>query len=226
MFADDTNIFIQGKNISQIQNDMNEEMIKISAWFKVNKLSLNIDKTHFMLFKGKRKIRKGIEIIIDDKMINQVSETKFLGIYIDENLSWKSHIQNITKKVARATGILYKVRRILDTNTLRNLYLTFVDPYLTYCVHVWGNACKTYLTKLGKLQAKIVIIFTYPTYKAHSDPLYNALKLLKIKDIHKLSIGIFMFNILIANCQIYSSVCSDIDTKYITIILASLIIST
>ena len=193
MFADDTNIFIQGKDISQIQNDMNEEMIKISAWLKINKLSLNIDKTHFMLFKGKRKIRKGIEIKIDNRMINQVSETKFLGIYIDENLSWKSHIQNITKKVARATGILYKVRRILDTNTLRNLYFTFVYPYLTYCVHVWGNACKTYLTKLGKLQDKIMRIITYSTYKAHSDPLYNALKLLKIKDIHKLSIGIFMF---------------------------------
>ena len=91
MFADDTNIFIQGKDISQIQNDMNEEMIKISAWLKINKLSLNIDKTHFMLFKGK-KIRKGIKIKIDDKVINQVSETKFLGICIDENLSWKSHI--------------------------------------------------------------------------------------------------------------------------------------
>ena len=163
MFADDTNIFIQGKDISQIQNDMNEEMIKISAWLKINKLSLNIDKTPFMLFKGKRKIRKGIEIKIDDRIINQVSETKFLGIYIDENLSWKSHIQKITKKVARATGILYKVRRILDTNTLRNLYFTFVYPYLTYCVHVWGNAYKTYLTKLGKLQDKIMRIITYST---------------------------------------------------------------
>ena len=59
-------------------------------------------------------------------MINQVSESKFPGIYIDENLNWKSHIQNITKKVARATGIPYEVRRILDTNTLRNLYFTFV----------------------------------------------------------------------------------------------------
>ena len=75
MFADDINIFIQGKDISQMQNDMNEEMIKISAWLKINKLSLNIDKTHFMLFKGKRIIRKGIEIKIDDKIINQVSET-------------------------------------------------------------------------------------------------------------------------------------------------------
>ena len=98
MFANDTNIFIQGKDISQIQNDMNEEMIKISAWLKINKLSLITGKTHFMLFKGKRKIRKGIEIKIDNRMINQVSETKFLGIYIDENLSWKSHIQTKTKK--------------------------------------------------------------------------------------------------------------------------------
>ena len=62
MFAHDTNVFIQGKDISQIQNDMNEEMIDISAWLKIYKLSLNIDKTHFMFVKGKTKIHKGIEI--------------------------------------------------------------------------------------------------------------------------------------------------------------------
>ena len=68
---------------------------------KVNKVSLNIDKTHFILFKAKRKkrkIRKRVEIKIDGKTISHVSVTKFLGKYIDENLSWKSHIQNIAKK--------------------------------------------------------------------------------------------------------------------------------
>ena len=83
-----------------------------------------------MLFKGKN-IRKGIEIKIADKMISQVSETKFLGIDIDENLSWKNPIQNKTKKVTRATGILYKLRRILDTSTLRDLSHLFILIQLT-----------------------------------------------------------------------------------------------
>ena len=130
MFADDTNIFIQGKDMSQIQYDMNEEMMKISSWLKVHKLSLIGDKL-ILCYSKEKNIRKGIEIKIADKMISQVSETKFLGIDIDENLSWKNPIQNKTKKVTRATGILYKLRRILDTSTLRDLSHLFILIQLT-----------------------------------------------------------------------------------------------
>ena len=92
MFADDSNIFIERNNILTMQNELNMEMIKISSWLKANKLSLNINKTHFMLFKGKNKIKDEIIIKIDHTQIKQTQCTKFLDVQIDDKITWKNHI--------------------------------------------------------------------------------------------------------------------------------------
>ena len=141
MFADDTNGFNQGKSPQEMQHVINEESCNISVWLKVNKLSLNIDKTHFMLFCGKRRVDQNITVKIDGKDIQRVKHTKFLGVIIDEQLTWKEHICYISKKVSRAIYIFSKVRSILNKITLRNLYYTFyislsdiLQPCLGECV--------------------------------------------------------------------------------------------
>ena len=92
IFADDTNIFHSSDNIEILETTINQELKKLATWFKANKLSLNIDKTSFILF-SKKRIRKSINIIIDNKAINEVHETKFLGVIIDKNLTWTTHIE-------------------------------------------------------------------------------------------------------------------------------------
>ena len=92
MFADDSNIFIEGNDILKMQNELNREMTKISSWLKANKLALNINKTHYMLFKGKRAIKDKISIKIDQAQIKQTQCTKFLGVQIDDKIIWKNHI--------------------------------------------------------------------------------------------------------------------------------------
>ena len=92
MFADDSNTLIEGNYILKIQNELNTEMTKISSWLKANKLSLNINKTHYMLFKGKRAIKDEISIKIDQTQIKQTQCTKLLGVQIDDNITWKNHI--------------------------------------------------------------------------------------------------------------------------------------
>ena len=101
MFADDSNIFIEGNAILKIQNELNTEMMKISSWLKANKLSLNINKTHYMLFKGRRAIKDEISIKIDQTQIKQTQCTQFLGVQIDDKITWKNHIIYTSKKVAR-----------------------------------------------------------------------------------------------------------------------------
>ena len=179
LFADDSNIFIEGNDILKIQNELNTEMMKISSWLKANKLSLNINKTHYMLFKGKRAIKDEISIKIDQTQIKQTQCTKFLGAQIDDKITWKNHIIYTSKKVARGLGILCKARRVLDKETLKNLYFTFIYPYLIYCVHVWGNSAKTHLDHLQKLQKKIVRVITFSKFNSHTEPLMYELKLLK-----------------------------------------------
>ena len=80
------------------------------------------------------------------------------------------HIQYIKNKVSKSVGILCKVQKYLDQQTLHNLYYTFVYPYLIYGVEIWGNACNVYLDPLVKLQKKCLRIITFSSYLEHTEP--------------------------------------------------------
>ena len=93
LFADDTNLFLSHKNPEHLLNLANSELEKVSSWFIANKLSINIKKTNFMLFKPRqKKCALNQPLLIDGKEIEQVSQTSFLGVIFNQNLSWKSHI--------------------------------------------------------------------------------------------------------------------------------------
>ena len=92
LFADDSNLFISGRDSDLIMKTLNEELKEISLWLKANKLSLNIKKTHFMIFSSKNKAHPNVYINIDGETISENSKTKFLGVIIDNKLCWKDHI--------------------------------------------------------------------------------------------------------------------------------------
>ena len=136
LFADDTNLFCTGQNLDDLVQKINIEMEKIYSWVKSNKLSLNVDKTNFMLFTPKHFSRSMGNIYINGTCIIEVTETKFLGVIIDYKLNWSSHVMNINKKIAKGIGIILKARKVFNNETLISLYYTFVYPYLNYCIHV------------------------------------------------------------------------------------------
>ena len=158
LFTDDTNLFCTGPNLHDIVCQINQEIKIIYSWVKANKLSLNIDKTNFMLFTPKRFSRVMDVLLIDGKRIMEVNETKFLGVIIDNKLNWKPHIRYVGTKVAKGIGIILKARKVFNHETLSTLYYTFVYPYLNYCIHVWGRAYNTHLKDLSVLQNKIIRI--------------------------------------------------------------------
>ena len=84
-----------------------------------------------------------MSININNNKIERVKETVFLGVVLDENLSWKSHILNVTRKISKSIGIIYKSSFRLQTSALRILYYSLVYPYLMYCVSVWGSTYKS-----------------------------------------------------------------------------------
>ena len=136
MFADDTNLFLSHKDFKQLFSSMNVELEKISNWFKANKLSLNTDKTKFTLFHKPSQADnlpiKLPDLVIDSSKLEQSSHIKFLGVEIDNNLSWKFHIENLDTKIARVIGIMYKVRPILNTYCLKSLYHSLIHSRLSY----------------------------------------------------------------------------------------------
>ena len=114
LFADDTNIFYKNKSLNQLLSIANDELTKLSLWFKANKLSLNISKTTYMLFSNRKSIvNEAINVKIDENIIDRVRECKFLGTIIDENLSWKPRISLITGKISKNIGIMFKVGQFL-----------------------------------------------------------------------------------------------------------------
>ena len=200
LFADDSNLFISGNDADLIMETLNTELKEISLWLKANKLSLNIKKTHFMIFSSKNKPHPDMNINIDGEIINETSKTKFLGVIIDNKLSWKDHILYISGKLAKGTGVILKARKYLMKETLISLYYSFVYPYLIYCNHVWGGgggglACKTYMNTLFLLQKRIIRIIAGVNRRSHTDPIFKGLKLLKCNDINSYLIGRLMHRI-------------------------------
>ena len=148
LFADDTNIFCSGKDINQLSKLLCIELDKLNIWFAVNKLSLNVSKTNFMIFFINYTIRENINIRINNCVIDRIHVTKFLGVLIDEKLKWKKHITLICSKLSKSIGVIYKASRLLNTPALYTLYCTLFLPFLNYCAEVWGNTYKSNILPL------------------------------------------------------------------------------
>ena len=111
LFADDTNIYYESNSLIELERTVNKELRKLYLWLNVNQLSLNIDKTNFIIFHPFNKPSKhNVAIKINKKAINEKESIKYLGVIIDSSLCWKHHIINLTNKISRAIGIMYKLR--------------------------------------------------------------------------------------------------------------------
>ncbi len=192
LFADDSNMFITGKNILELAKSMNQELQNVSQCLKTNKLSLNIPKTRYMVFSKIRK-KVNLDMKIEGNTINQVHSTKFLGIIIDDDLSWKSHVRQVSTKVAKGMGIIIKAKPYINKTTLMDLYHAFFFPYITYCNLVLGSTFNTHLNQLSILQKQIVRILSNKAYNDHTSELFKRLKILKEKHINRFQIALHMY---------------------------------
>ena len=130
-----------------------------------------------------------------------MSEFNFLGITLDENLSWNNHIQKISNKISRNIGCLHRLKHFLPLHTLKLLYNSLILPYLQYGVLLWGFKSG----RIFKLQKKAVRAITRSKYNAHTDPIFQNLELLKIEDIFKLNLLKFQFKLVNDTLPVYFS---------------------
>ena len=173
---------------------MNIELCTIFRWFKVNKLSLNIHKTNYMIFGRSTKFfSETHKIIIDSTEINRVKETKFLGVILDEKLKWNAHIKQIERKVSKGIGMMYQSTGRLDLRSLLTLYNSIIFPYLYYCVEVWGNKYSTRLCKLEKLQKQAIRVINKLKNKDSTNSAFLKNNILKLKELIKLKTCTFVY---------------------------------
>ena len=194
LFADDTNIFYSHSNLNSLNNTLNYEIDKVSNWFKSNKLSLNIKKTHFIHFKHHpHNTETQIHIKIDDAPLEKKTHSKFLGVFIDEALTWNEHLHHVIMCISKSIGVISKLKFLLPHPTLFLLYNALVLPYISYCNIVWANCGSTKINSIFKLQKKAMRICTGSHFLAHTDPLFFELKTLKIYDVNTVQVAIIMF---------------------------------
>jgi hypothetical protein len=184
LFADDTTLRNSGRNARELRQKMNEDLEIVAMWFIANKLTLNISKTNGCHFRP-RNSQKVTGIHIAGQEIEMHESVKYLGIYVDEKLSWSDHINKLTQKVNMYSGILGRIRSSLDNQTLRTIYMSLVHSVITYGIELWGCAFPTTLRPLITAQKKLIRVISKTSYRHSTSPLFCFWKIRPIKyEIH------------------------------------------
>ena len=184
MYADDTHLTLAGNSADSIELNLNKDLASVSEWLIANKLTLNKSKTEFMLIGSRQRLRSFVHspsLKIGRAQTSQVPSTKSLGIYIDENLTWNVHIENLSKKIASGIGALKRIQPFVPHRTLRFIYNSLVKPYFDYCNVVWGNCNKTVANKLQKLQNRAARVLTSAAFDTSTEYLFQVLNWRKLE---------------------------------------------
>ena len=164
---------------------INKELGKISDWLDVNKLSLNISKTKYMIFHAwQLKINPESlpSLKFYNKQISLVSEFNFLGILFDKHLQWNKHIDCLMIKLSRTLGILNHLKSYIPKSCLKILYNSLFHSHLNYGILLWGHK----IDRIVPLQKKALRIISLSHFLSHTDPLFKNENILKVYDIFKL----------------------------------------
>ena len=191
-FADDTTLIFTHPDILELNRILEIEATKVIKWLSANKLIINLTKTHSMLFTNKRGNLK-LSISIHGITMEEKVTTKFLGVEIDNKLTWKDHIQFIASKVSKTISLLRRLRHTFPKRILRMIYMSLIYSYLNYCIIIWGSAYNNALDPLYILQKKAVRLINNSHYLDHTLPIFNSLKLLTLRQIFELNCLNFIY---------------------------------
>ena len=201
-FADDSTAFMSFNNPEAMSVKVNSELTKIDDWVCANQLSLNAAKTTFSIIAPK-KINPDPIIKIRNTNIERTQCQKFLGVLLDENLNFQSHINSICLKISRATGIIRKMKDLVPPNILTKLYYALVYPHVIYAIEVWGKSSKTALKRLSNKLKKAheLLPMSESPKLMNLDQIYSLFCLIKFFKYHQMKESSY-FHIKFNNSQV------------------------
>ena len=176
---------------------VNEELQLIDNWMKFNRLSLNCTKSAFFLtgLNQKNNFLENVSINVVGSDFPCLKTVKHLGIVMNRDLAWTNHVHHVITKLAKAAGVLSKIRHYVDKKMMVQLYYSFVYPYLKYGIVAWGNINKKLTNKVEVLRTKILRINNFKSLEDHTKmfTLCKSMHILQIKDIFELEMAKFMY---------------------------------
>ena len=153
LFADDATLMCVASTEQQLTSTINAAMTMTCLWLKINRLDLNINKSNFVFFSRSPNYYPWImEIATPKGIVKRSKSVKYLGIIIDEILSFKCHVKAISRILSRNLGIIRKLKHLFPSNVIRLLYFSLIHPYILYCSSVWLGTFPSVLRPIRVLQ--------------------------------------------------------------------------
>ena len=117
-FADDTTVFTSDFDVDNVDASVNREMVRVDNWLKINRLPLNVSKTSYMIISNRKNT---LDIKIRETILTKVSTVKFLGITLDENLTFKDHVNKVTSNISKSVGVMRRLHCQLPANVMEGI---------------------------------------------------------------------------------------------------------
>ena len=194
-FADDTNLLYSNKSLKKLRTTLNKDLVLLYDWLCANRLSLNAGKSEFIVFRPSRKqINLRITLKLHHTTLYESSKIKYLGLILDNKLNWKAHITELSKKLGRAVGMLFKIKPYCTPSVLRSLYYSLFNSHLAYGLVVWGNANKSEIDKIKNLQKRAIYAISERLEDTSINRLLFDLNILNIDDLFKLQLSSLMWD--------------------------------
>ena len=184
LFADDTSIvFTLGDdNNDHATKEVEKELVKVCDWFNANKLSVNELKTKVMCFKSTGD--HNVTLKLNDTPIENVTNFKFLGITISNNLSWKAHVNLKCNQINKVIAVMSRLKNEISSQILAQIYRSLIDPYINYGLIAWGNNEGKGIARIEKLQKKAMRIICKVNYNSHTSNLFFNLGILPVRALY------------------------------------------
>ena len=176
------------KNRKELERILNEELTHVSSWLIANKLSLNVGKSNLLLFRTRNdKTDFHLDIKINGLTIEEKEYAKYLGILIDNKLSFSKQTEHVKSKLIKGNAILSIVRHFLPKQILINTYNAYIQPHIDYGLNVWGHTYETYLNPIKRQQRKALRLINFKKKHDNTTELFRTNRLLPFDESLKLS---------------------------------------
>lgn len=194
LYADDAAITYESTNATQLANDMEYDLNLINTWFEQNDLSMNLDKTNFIVF-SLRNAPPAINLTFNNTIILQKECVDYLGLWIDQGLNWKKHILSVTNKINSIAFALRRVRKYISVDVAWKIYYGYIYPHLLYMNSIWGCSKSPTIHSLARIQNSVIKTIMrlprlFPTNQLYSE------KILPLSLLHKYEICVLFYKII------------------------------
>ena len=196
LFADDTAILYSAQTLNELQLTISRSFPKVVLWLHANRLSLSTSKTFYQLYGSGNVESAVLSIPVKGVNLKRAPTVKYLGVLVDEDLKFKSHINKVSGLISRNLGIMSRARYLLNKKLLILLYNSLVLPYLSYCLLIWGSNYESNLNPIVIAQKRAIRLIAGVGRFSHTSPLFRELELLKFHDIINKQLLLLMHNCL------------------------------